>query len=107
MSENLAIIEGYLGRDPKLTFTPDGTPVCKMSVGTTEEWTDKESGEKKSKTTWHTVEVWRNRAKACTDHLKEGSRVYVRGKMTNTVWEPVEGKKAKKTVITAQTVSFL
>lgn len=107
MSENLAIVEGNLGDDPELRYTPDGTPVCNLNVAVNKQWKDKNSGEKRKSTTWISVEVWNKLAESCAEYLKKGGRVYVRGELVNHKWEPVEGKTAIKTVVRAQKVTFL
>lgn len=105
--ENLAIIVGRLGADPELKYTPEGTPVAQFSVATSDKWPDKQSGEIKERVEWHQVEAWNKQGKACADHLKKGSVVYVRGEMRTESWEKKEGGKAYKTVIRARKVKFL
>lgn len=105
MSENLVIIEGFLGQDPELKYTPEGTPVCNMSVATNQYW--KEGDDQKESTTWHAVETWRKLAENCANHLKKGSRIYLRGQLVNKKWEPAEGVTAIKTVVRAKKVTFL
>jgi single-strand DNA-binding protein len=107
MSENLAIVEGYLGADPELKYTPDGTPVAHFNVATTEKWTDKQSGDKKESTEWHRIEAWNSQGKACAENLKKGARVYVRGKLKTRSWEPQPGVMSYSTVIKARKVEFL
>ena len=105
--ENLAIVIGNLGDAPKLNRTEQNVAVANFSVATTEKWTDKASGNTKERTEWHLVEVWRSLAQACADHLKKGSKVYVKGKMQTTSWEPAKGVRSYKTVIKAEKVKFL
>ena len=75
------ILLGRVGADPDLTYTPNGTAVAKFSVATSEEWKDKDTGEKRERTEWHRVEVWRRLAEICGEYLKKGSQVYIEGKL--------------------------
>jgi single-strand DNA-binding protein len=105
--ENLAIVIGNLGSDPKLHHSNGGPTVTSFSVATNENWTDKQSGEKKKSTEWHQIEAWGDLGKSCAEHLKRGSAVFVKGKMRTTSWEPSPGVKSFKTVIRAKKVKFL
>jgi len=78
---NKVILIGRLGQDPTLNNTSDGTPVCNFSIATSEEWTDKKSGEKKHVTEWHRIVVWKNLANIAYEHLRKGSAVYLEGKI--------------------------
>ena len=105
--ENFVIIIGNLGDDPKLSYTSGGIPVANFNVATSDKWSDKRNGEKKEHVEWHRVEVWKNLGTACAEHLKKGSRVYVRGSLHTTSWEPTPGEKRYATVIRAKKVTFL
>ena len=105
--ENLVILVGRLGADPELRRTPDGVPVARFSLATSEKWPDKQSGEKKERVEWHRVEVWNRQGQACADNLKKGSLVYVRGTLRTSSWEPQPGVTSYKTVIKARKVTFL
>lgn len=68
---NKAIIVGRLGNDPEIRTMPNGDPVAKISVATSEEWTDKQSGEKKQNTEWHTIIAFRKLADIIGQYLKK------------------------------------
>lgn len=105
--ENSHSIIGYLGQDPELSYTPNTkTAKAVFSVATSEAWKDKKSGEKKEKTTWHNVEVWRGLAEACANNLSKGSLIYVRGPHLNEQWEK-DGAKKYRSFIRADKVKFL
>lgn len=105
--ENLVILVGRLGADPELKYTPDGTPVARFAVATSEKWPDKQSGEMQERVEWHKVEVWNKQGKACADHLKKGAAVYIRGELRTHSWEKEGGEKASMTVIKARKVKFI
>lgn len=103
---NKAIIVGNLGRDPEVRYTPDGTAVANFSVATSEQWTDKQSGEKKERTEWHRIVAWRRLGEICGEYLSKGSQVYVEGKLQTRSWEQ-DGVTRYTTEIIASTVQFI
>lgn len=107
MSVNRVILVGRLGKDPELKYTPSGSPVCTLTVATSESWTDKSSGQKQEKTEWHRVVLWGRQAENCNKFLKKGSLVYLEGKIQTRSWEDKDGNKKYSTEINANTVNFL
>ena len=103
---NKAIIVGRLGRDPELRYTPDGTAVANFSVATSEEWKDKNSGEKKERTEWHRIVAWRRLGEICGEYLSKGRQVYIEGKLQTRSWEQ-DGVTRYTTEIVATDVQFL
>jgi len=106
-SLNKALLIGNLGSDPELKYTQAGKPVARFSIATNEVWKDKQTGEQKTKTTWHKVVVWGKLAEITTEYLAKGRQVYVEGRIENRSWEDNEGKKRYVTEITADKVIFL
>ncbi len=103
---NKVIIIGRLGRDPEVRYTPDGTAVANFTVATSQEWKDKNSGEKKEKTEWHRVVVFRKLAELCGEYLAKGRQVYVDGRLQTRQWEK-DGQTHYTTEIVANEVQFL
>lgn len=103
---NKAIIVGRLGRDPELRYTPDGTAVANFSVATSEEWKDKNSGEKKERTEWHRIVAWRKLGEICGEYLSKGRQVYIEGRLQTRSWEQ-DGVTRYMTEIVATDVQFL
>lgn len=100
---NSARILGHLGRDPETGETSRGTRYCGLSVATARKWTDKASGEKREKTTWHRVVVWGDGlANECAKRLKKGSKVYVEGEIETRDYEDRDGVKRYVTEIVVQ-----
>jgi len=106
MSLNRAIIVGNLGKTPELRRTPSGTPVCDLSVATTESFADT-SGERRAQTEWHKVVVWGKAAENCAAYLTKGRPVCVEGRLRTRAWEDPSGRKRYTTEIVASRVRFL
>jgi single-strand DNA-binding protein len=104
---NKALIIGRLGQDPEVKFLPNGTAVANFSVATSEEWKDKDTGEKKEATEWHKITAWRRLGEICGEYLKKGSQCFIEGKITTRSWEDKEGNKRYTTEIVASNVQFL
>lgn len=84
---NKAIIVGHLGGDPDVRRTQSGAPVASFSVATSETWRDKNSGERKEKTTWHRIVCFNEGlCKVAEQYLKKGMKVYVEGQNETRKW---------------------
>ena len=105
-SFNKIIVVGYLGRDPELRYTPDGTPVCNFSVATTERRKDR-NGEMQDVTTWFRVNVWRRQAEVASQYLKKGRQVYVEGRLTQSEYQDREGQTRTSLEIQASDIQFI
>jgi single-strand DNA-binding protein len=103
---NKVILVGRLGQDPEVRYTADGTAVANFSIATSDEWKDKESGEKKERTEWHRIVAWRRLGEICGEYLSKGRQVYVEGKLQTRSWEK-DGVKRYTTEIVATDVQFL
>ena len=104
---NKAILVGRLGSDPEVRYTPSGDAVANFSIATSEEWKDKNTGEKKERTEWHRIVAWRRLGEICGEYLSKGRQVYVEGRIQTNTWEDKEGNKRYTTEIIANTVQFL
>lgn len=103
---NKVIIIGNLGKDPELKHTDSGAAVCRLSVATTREWTNKTTNEKQSETEWHRITVWGKQAEHCNNYLATGRQVYVEGRLRTSSYEQ-DGVKKYSTEVIAETVQFL
>jgi single-strand DNA-binding protein len=106
MSFNKIIIVGNLGRDPELSYTPQGTAVCKFSVATNERRRDK-AGEQQDITTWFRVTVWGKQAENVSRYLTKGRRVYLEGRLHMEEWTDREGKARTTLEVNASDVQFI
>ena len=93
MSKNKAILIGRLGADPEVRYTPSGDAVCNFSLATDEKWTDRDTGERKSRTEWHRIVAWRKLAEICGEYLVKGKQIYCEGKIRTRSWESDGGTR--------------
>ena len=105
-SFNTIIIVGYLGRDPELRYTPDGTPVCDFTVATTERRKDK-SGEQQDMTTWFRVTAWRRLAEVAGQYLAKGKQVYIQGRLVQREYQDRDGNTRYSLEVTASDLQFI
>ena len=80
-SINKVILIGNLGRDPEVRYTPSGAAVCNVSVATTRNWKDKNSGDKVEETEWHRVVFYDRLAEIAGEYVKKGQPIYVEGRL--------------------------
>lgn len=84
---NKVILIGNLGKEPEVRTLKNGTKVANFSIATSETWFDRGSGEKKEKTEWHNIVVWKNTAEVVEKYVKKGDKVYIEGKLQTRSWE--------------------
>ncbi len=104
---NKVILIGRLGKDPEIRYFKDGTAVANFSIATSEEWKDKESGEKKEKTEWHRIVAFRRLGEICGEYLSKGRQVYISGRLQTRDWEDKDGNRRWTTEIVANEMQML
>jgi single-strand DNA-binding protein len=105
-SVNKVILVGNLGRDPEIRFTQSGQKIANMSVATSEQWRDKQSGERREKTEWHRVVVFDERlADIVEKYVKKGSKVYLEGSLQTRKWTGNDGIEKYTTEVVLQRFS--
>ena len=87
---NKVILIGRLGRDPETHYMPNGDAVCNFSVATSESWKD-QSGQKKERTEWHNITMYRKLAEIAAQYLQKGSLVYLEGKIQSRKYTGKDG----------------
>lgn len=106
-SVNKVILVGNLGRDPEVRYSPDGAAICNVSIATTSNWKDKNSGERREETEWHRVVFYNRLAEIAGEYLKKGRPVYVEGRLKTRKWQNKEGVDQYTTEIVADQMQML
>ena len=102
-SVNKVILVGNLGRDPESRSFQNGGKVVELRIATSESWKDRNSGERKEKTEWHTVKVFNEGlANVAERYLKKGSKVYIEGALTTRKWQDQQGQDRYSTEVVLQ-----
>lgn len=99
-SVNKVILIGNLGRDPEVRTFANGGKVCNLRIATSETWRDRQSGERKERTEWHSVAIFNeNLAKVAEQYLRKGSKVYIEGQLETRKWQDQSGAERYTTEI--------
>lgn len=102
-SINKVILVGNLGKDPEVRRMQSGDPVVNLRIATSETWRDKQSGEKREKTEWHSVVIFNDGlAKVAENYLRKGSKVYIEGQLQTRKWTDQSGQEKYTTEIVLQ-----
>ena len=99
---NKVFIIGRLVADPEIKSTPSGQQVCNIRVATNRVWVDKNTGEKKESTEFHTIILWRKLAEIASKFLSKGSLIFIEGRLQTRNWEDSNGNKRYRTEIIAE-----
>ena len=92
-SVNKVIILGNLGVDPEVRSFPNGGKVCNLRIATSENWKDRNTGERREKTEWHSVAIFSEPlVRIAEQYLKKGSKVYVEGQLETRKWQDQSGQ---------------
>ena len=104
---NRVIIIGHLGNDPEIRTMPSGEQVANITVATSESWTDKNTGEKKTQTEWHRIVLYRRLAEITGQYLAKGSQVYIEGRLKTRKWQDTNGQDRYTTEIQGDNLQML
>lgn len=92
-SVNKVILIGNLGADPEVRSFQNGGQVCNLSIATSENWKDRNSGERREKTEWHRVAIFNeNLVRLAQQYLRKGSKVYLEGQLETRKWQDQSGQ---------------
>ena len=104
---NKVILLGHLGKDPELKYTPQGTPVAKLSLATNDRFKDKE-GNWQDRTEWHNITAWGRTAEIAGEYLKKGRQVYIEGALRTHSWDDKQtGQKKYMTEVVVNDLVLL
>jgi single-strand DNA-binding protein len=92
-SVNKVILVGNLGRDPEVRSTQQGGEIVNLSIATSENWRDRNTGERKERTEWHRVVIFNeNLVRVAKDYLQKGRKVYIEGQLQTRKWQDQSGQ---------------
>lgn len=98
---------GRLGNDPEVRYMPDGKAAANISIGCSEKWKDKQTGEQKERTEWVRCSAFGKLAEIMGEYLRKGSLVYVSGKMQTKKWQDQSGNDRYTTEIIISEMKML
>lgn len=104
---NKVIIIGNLGADPEARQFQNGGSVTSISIATSEQWTDKQTGEKKEATEWHRVSLFNRLGEIAAQFLRKGSKVYIEGSLRTRKYTDPQGQERYITEIRAEQMQML
>ena len=106
-SVNKVILIGNLGRDPEVRYTPSGAAICNVTLATSRNWKNKDSGERMEETEWHRVVFYDRLAEIAGEYLKKGRPVYVEGRLKTRKWQDKDGVDKYTTEVIASEMQLL
>ncbi|WP_299614407.1 single-stranded DNA-binding protein [uncultured Tateyamaria sp.] len=99
-SVNKVILIGNLGRDPEVRTFQNGGKVCNLRIATSETWKDRNTGERKERTEWHSVAIFSEPlARVAEQYLRKGSKVYLEGQLETRKWQDQSGQDRYSTEV--------
>jgi single-strand DNA-binding protein len=102
-SVNKVILIGNVGRDPEIRSTQDGTRIANLSLATSENWRDRNSGERRERTEWHRVVVFNDRlVEVIEKYVKKGAKLYIEGALQTRKWTDNSGAERYSTEVVLQ-----
>ena len=104
---NKVIVIGNLGADPEARQFNNGGSVTNISVATSEQWTDKQSGEKREATEWHRISLFNRLGEIAAQYLRKGSKVYIEGSLRTRKYQASDGSDRYATEIRADEMQML
>ncbi|MEX0448118.1 single-stranded DNA-binding protein [Xenorhabdus sp. SGI246] len=96
---NKVILVGFLGQNPEIRYLPTGGTVATLSLATSENWRDKQTGEIREKTEWHRVVIFGKLAEIAAEYLQKGAQVYIEGQLQTRKWQDNQGQDRYSTEV--------
>ena len=107
MSVNRVILVGRLGRDPETRYTQAGDAVCTFSLATSENWRDKNTGQRTERTEWHNIVLYRKLAEIAQQYLTKGKEVYIEGRIQSRKYTGKDGIERTSYEIIGESLQML
>ena len=104
---NKVILVGTLGRDPETKYMPSGGAVTNISLATSEQWKDKNTGERQERTEWHRIVFFNRLAEIAGQYLRKGQQTYIEGSLRTRKWQGQDGQDRYATEIVASEMQML
>ena len=102
-SVNKVILIGNLGQDPEVRTFSNGGKVCNLRIATSENWKDRNTGERRERTEWHSVAIFsEGLVRVAEQYLRKGSKVYIEGKLQTRKWQDQSGQDRYSTEVVLQ-----
>lgn len=102
-SVNKVILVGNLGRDPEVRTFQNGGKVCNLRIATSENWKDKNTGERRERTEWHSIAIFsEGLVRVAEQYLRKGSKVYIEGQLQTRKWQDQSGNDRYSTEVVLQ-----
>lgn len=96
---NKVILVGNLGSDPETRYLPNGNAVTNITLATSENWKDKQTGQQQERTEWHRVVLFGRLAEIASEYLRKGSQAYIEGTLRTRKWQGQDGQDRYTTEI--------
>ncbi|ELY4034005.1 single-stranded DNA-binding protein [Cronobacter sakazakii] len=96
---NRVILLGHLGQDAEVRYMPNGGAVTSLRLATSESWRDKQTGEMKEVTEWHSVVLYGKLAEVAGEYLRKGSQIYIEGQLRTRKWQDQSGQDRYSTEV--------
>ena len=102
-SVNKVILIGNLGADPEVRTFQNGGKVCNLRIATSENWKDRNTGERRERTEWHSVAIFsEGLVRVAEQYLRKGSKVYIEGQLQTRKWQDQSGQDRYSTEVVLQ-----
>lgn len=104
---NKVILVGNLGSDPEIRYTSSNLAVANISLATSDNWKDKQSGERRESTEWHRLVLFGKLAEIARDYTHKGSQIYVEGRLQTRKWQDRDGHDRYTTEVVVNDLALL
>lgn len=104
---NKVILVGNIGADPEVRAMPNGNTVATLSLATSENWKDKQTGDRQERTEWHRVVCFNRLGEIAGEYVKKGSKLYIEGSLRTRKWQDQQGQDRYTTEIVATELQML